>query len=130
MKKKKDEYLVYNNPSNNADFYYKNGKLHREAGPAIVINKDIEKYSNLSDKKLYVRVNEPVVPERMVTEIIMGFKNEIEHVKRPWKPDFSFYFLEGKPYTKEEHAALVLEKELSETSSLNQSQQKTKKLKI
>jgi hypothetical protein len=38
----KDEYLVYTS-QNNDTFYFKNRKLHRENGPAIVCRKDKNK---------------------------------------------------------------------------------------
>lgn len=128
MKKKKDKYVVYSNPNNNVDFYYKNKKLHREDGPAIVIHKDKDKdkYSNLSDKKLYEVVTEPVVPETMVTHIVMGYRNDIEYITKPWKPDHSAYYLENKQYEKQEFDALILEKELSHTTTPI----KNKKLKL
>lgn len=128
MKKKKDEYLVYNNPNSNADFYYKNKLLHREAGPAIVVHGDTDKYSNLSDKKLYKRVTEPVVPQKMVTYIEQYYQKEIRFVEKPFIPSCSKYFLDDKDYLKEEFDALVLEKELSHTMPINQA--KAKRLKI
>lgn len=128
MKKKKDEYLVYNNPNSNADFYYKNKKLHREAGPAIVINKDKDKYSNLSDYKLYKRVTEPVVPETMLTYVVQDYQQDIKFVKRPFIPHCSAYLLEGRDYEKAEFDAIILEKELSKTTPITQVQ--TKRLKI
>jgi hypothetical protein len=128
MKKKKDEYLVYNNPNSNADFYYKNKQLHREMGPAIVVHKDKDKYSNLSDKKLYKRVTEPVVPETMITHIVQDYQNDIKFIKKPFVPYCSAYLLEGKDYEKQEFDAIILEKELSQVVPNNPI--KVKKLKI
>jgi hypothetical protein len=58
--KSNDKYELYINKSG-VIFYYKNKKLHREAGPAIVIARDAEKYANLEDKDLYKKSISPIV---------------------------------------------------------------------
>jgi hypothetical protein len=59
-KNQKDQYQLYIN-SNGVRFYYKNKKLHREDGPAIVIPKDVEKYSQLKDNTLYKKSIAPII---------------------------------------------------------------------
>lgn len=50
---KEDEYLVFVRKGDGSRFYYKNRKMHREAGPAIVCPTEIEKYTGLSDEGLH-----------------------------------------------------------------------------
>lgn len=58
--KSKDQYELYINKSG-VIFYYKNKKLHREFGPAIVIPRDAERYTNLEDKDLYKKSISPII---------------------------------------------------------------------
>lgn len=60
MINKKDQYELYINKSG-VIFHYKNKKLHRESGPAVVIAKDVEKYVHLEDKLLYKKSISPIV---------------------------------------------------------------------
>ncbi len=73
---KKDEYLVYTRKDGTI-FHYKNKKLHRDAGPAVVVPKDIEKYSNLGDKDLYKKSISPVIDHK--DNGIMKYINDMEN---------------------------------------------------
>lgn len=101
----KDEYLVYTSGTHDT-FYFKNGKLHREDGPAIVCRKDKSKknFEGLKDEALYTRVSEPVEQnDDMLFYII--------HC------DSSYYY-EGVRYNnKQEMSAILLKKELNNNVS-------------
>jgi len=71
-----DQYLVYAR-NDGTMFYYKNKKLHRDAGPAIVIAKDIQNYSNLGDEDLYKKSISPVI-DHSEDNGIMKYINDIE----------------------------------------------------
>lgn len=85
-------------------FYYKNGLLHREAGPAIVSAYNISrikpnKYPHLNDSHLYKQeiVNE-IAPKNYIgiqitEEGQQGLCHEITD---------AVYYLEGEPYTKKQ----------------------------
>jgi vacuolar-type H+-ATPase subunit I/STV1 len=101
----KDEYLVYTS-HNNDTFYFKNRKLHREDGPAIISHKDKSKgtFDGLKDRVLYTRVSEPVEPNEQNDEILF----ESYHLS-------SEYFLEGVRFkSKQEMYASIINNELNE----------------
>jgi len=127
IRKVKDEYLVYRNPRNNADYYYKNKQLHREDGPAIVVEDEKDLYSNLSDKNLYKRVNEQVVEEVFEVYSECNYNGDITTGKRYFNPKSSCYYLNAIEYSKEELYAFILEKELNK--EINNKKQ-IKKLKL
>ncbi len=113
----KDEYLVYIDEGK-THRYYKNKKLHREAGPAYVCTIDVEKYTNLSDEDLYKKVYEPVVPKIKGTQPL-DINGEIFLIySSPIKSTYygSYYYLEGIKYSKEDFEKIMfknnLEKEL------------------
>lgn len=110
--KKQDEYIVkiYDDGTR---FYYKNNKLHREAGPAIINSKHVEYYINLVDEHLYKEVHQktPKKEGKMIT--IETESGPIITYEGPIEYHYSTeYYLEGKPYKKEEFDAILLEKEL------------------
>ncbi len=112
-KKVKDEYLVYTNPKDNTDYYYKNGQLHREEGPAILVENDKHLYSNLSDKKLYKQITGVLTEEMTETVSERNWNEEIKTYQRPIYYWSSRYYLDNKEYKKEEFYSLMLEKELN-----------------
>lgn len=142
-----DEYLVYTK-SIGTKLYYKNKKLHREAGPAIVIPEDIDKYKQLSDSDLYIPTDQPV---ETVTVKSNDEKRDdstkittMKILKQRWSSlpliytledpieynydFFSSYWLEGKSYSKEEFTSIMLKKEMEQ--ELPTSEHQPKKLKV
>jgi hypothetical protein len=98
-----DEYLVYTYYKNTC-FYFKNKKLHREEGPAIVSPKDKTKrlFEKLKDESLYTRVFEPVYPNEQ-NEVLLF---DIHYL-------ISCYYWDGVEYkSKEEMHAIKLHEEL------------------
>jgi len=108
-------------------FYYKNDKLHREAGPAIVYRSNRRKFITLIDEDLYKQeVILENVPENYETNHIVenpvGLCPEIT---------VAVYYLEGEPYTKNDFEKLKtiidLNKELgNELPQNNMNSQNTK----
>jgi hypothetical protein len=113
-----DEYLVYTG-HHNTTFYFKNKKLHREAGPAIICRKDNnkKKFEGLKDESLYTRVFEPIAQNEMLFNVIYCD---------------SCYYLDDVRHTEQEFNNLVkikqLNKELQE--DLPRNKKETKSLKI
>lgn len=143
----KDEYLVYTKPVG-TKLYYKNKKLHREAGPAIVIPEDLDKYSQLSDSDLYIPTDQPVetitvksndekrdASTKITTMKILKRRRSslplIYSLEDPIEYNYDFfssYWLEGKNYSKEEFTSIMLKKEMEQ--ELPTSEYQPKKLKI
>ncbi len=115
-----DEYIVCIEEDGH-HFYYKNGKLHREVGPAYFGALHEKEYTNLSDEKLYKKVFVYTVDEKQYTVPINSDPDSVRISYRPLKAN---YHLEGKQYNEKEFAAIQLEKELP---SINAN---SKKLKI
>jgi hypothetical protein len=116
-----DEYLVYTG-HHNTTFYFKNKKLHREAGPAIICRKDNnkKKFEGLKDESLYTRVFEPIEQnEEMLFHVIYCDSN---------------YYLDGVRYptANEMHKARTekAKNELAEELSANETVKIPKKIKI
>lgn len=103
----KDEYLMYLR-RDGTRFYCKGKKLHRESGPAIVVAKDFEKYSNLADEYLYKEIS-CSYPE--LAQLSLK-KNKVSTKVMSVYSD-SHYFLDGIEYAKAEFNAIILTKELS-----------------
>jgi hypothetical protein len=142
-----DEYLVYTKENGNK-LYYKNKKLHREVGPAIVILEDIEKYTNLSDENLYLPTDKPVNAINIIANKIKQGKNKItqlvqlksrysslpkiytleDPVEYPFGELASTYWLEGKNYSKEDFDRIILKQEMD--LELSKSLSQPKKLKV
>lgn len=144
----KDEYLVYTQ-FDGSRFYYKNKKLHREVGPAIVIYKDIAQYTNLSDETLYIPTDKPVeIIEIKGTDKSQGKTTQIVKIAHLKKKNLSLpktysfedpieytygnptstYWLEGINYSQQEFTSIMLKKEI-EKELLKQEGQ-SKKLKL
>lgn len=117
-------YQVYTDPNNKKMHYYKNGKYHREAGPAVVIADDIEKYSNLSDKDLYKPIDFP----RLDSAINPFRETNIIQLVVNLMMESSKYFLEGIQYSEQEFNALILKKELDNQLQTNNAITKKPKL--
>lgn len=126
-----DEYIVKKcSYGKGVYFYYKNGKLHRENGPAIVSSYDIGRIKGRKpkDESLYKEeiVKESVPIEHMNIHIVddsPGLCPEIYPAT---------YYLEGQAYTKKQFdelkAKIDIKNELS--SELSVTLSKTKKAKI
>ena len=102
----KDNYVV-NIKSDGTSYYFKNGLLHRENGPAIINATDKEKYSNLLDESLYIK--------EITTHLQEATYLEEEDL---WEyPVYLFiatsYYLNGIKYSKDEFVARKFRKELA-----------------
>jgi hypothetical protein len=109
----KDEYLVYTR-NDRTRFYYKNKKLHREAGPAVVIYEEYNKYLNLGDENLYKRTTESVEKTNSDDFLVECLPNgNFVVLKDP--PIYyltSYYYLNGIEYTEQEFNAIILKEKL------------------
>jgi hypothetical protein len=100
--------------------YLKNGKLHREAGPAIFRFQEKDKYSYEKDKNLYKNETKKI---DAITKIrILANVGDINNKKGV------SYYLEGKYYSKKEFDIFTFNKELTEELSINKANHK--KIKI
>lgn len=102
----KDNYVL-SIKSDGTLYYFKNGLLHRENGPAIINSMDKGKDLNLSDESLYTKEITPYSKEATYLE-----DDEL------WEyPVYLFistsYYLNGIQYSKEEFTARKLRKELA-----------------
>jgi hypothetical protein len=126
-----DEYIVKKcSYGKGVYFYYKNGKLHREEGPAIVSSYDIGRIKGRKskDEVLYKEkiIHEAVPPGHTNTAIIedpSGLCPEI---------NMAVYYLEGQPYSKKDFKEIKtkidMKNELSKELSLNESNIKKNKI--
>lgn len=114
---KADEYLFYWRDKGEmfeTVYYYKNGKLHRDAGPAIASFSDIYKYKNL-DSHLY---KESLVP--IFNPTISDFIQEtspdgniiVKEEEIPLVYIDSCYYLDDKEYSKKAFRKLKSKKVL------------------
>lgn len=128
-----DEYVFYDK-EDGARFYFKNKKLHREAGPAIVVPNEREKYINLIDESLYKPI--PVVKTQSISSqsYYEDVFSENGSVYRPnliynlYAVPKSEYYLDGTNYPEKKFNVLVLKNQLE--NQLGQQQNTTKKTKI
>jgi hypothetical protein len=121
LSENKDEYIIEDDGFSLK--FKKNGKLHREEGPAILWKLNEDQYPNFKEKQLYkVKVKSVKLKDQLPILI--------PHIMIK---DISDY-LEGRNYTKKDFDILVdklkLKKELNSELNPNQSNTKTKKLKI
>lgn len=123
-----DEYVLKKySDGYGACFFYKNGLLHREAGPAYISEEEIEdnpSLLNIGDEHLY---KEEIYKTRQPE----GFNETIVFEKNYF--NIRLHYLSGIPYSNEEFKIIKekmdLQKELS--NSLDKSQLiNTKKIKI
>jgi hypothetical protein len=121
----KDEYIVYINDYKTR-YYYKNGKLHREAGPAVVRGSHIENYQGLVDKYPYKEIL------LHTYEAPKGYESQDLQYEDNLSWYTAMYYLEGKPYSQKEFEkiklALDLNNELSSELASNQSNHKKSKI--
>lgn len=118
-----DEYILKRGfGGDGAYFFYKNGLLHREAGPAYISEEEIEHNPqglNIVDEHLYKK---EIVESRWPD----GFKEELVFQK-----DYYIvlsHYLFGIPYSKKEFDILLLHNQLDK--ELDSNDVKDKKLKI
>lgn len=111
----KDKYQVYIRKEGTR-VYYKNGLIHREAGPAVVRVEDIELYTNLSDKGLHEETFKQVANDMFCAS------------HKDYKSNVSSYFLEGKLYEQDEFDIIIFNKRLEKELPL--SELNDKKVKI
>lgn len=98
----KDFYVVKKGSNGNgAYFYYKNGLLHREAGPAIVTVSNMEELTSLGDEYLY---QEEILSTQFPEGYIVERQNEIQNINGNLTLVFAIamFYLEGKPYTQQD----------------------------
>lgn len=125
-----DEYIFFINQYKTR-FYYKNKKLHRGVGPAVVIFEDQDKYSHLEDLDLYNQVFEPVIAahpnnkdlnikEYLVFDGI-HFINELPHIPGMISHyRFSTYYWDGRPCSREQFEIIKLRSELENEMFINE----------
>lgn len=117
--------------ANGDHFYYKNGLLHREAGPAILSRFKRRFFQNLGDEGLYKEeILQGNSPSDYEPEIITELSENIDNISDTMM--VAIYYLEGQAYTSDEFkdikAKLDLKKELY--SELDSSSNSIKKAKI
>lgn len=108
----KDNYIVKRTRNGTgACFFYKNGTLHREAGPAIVTLSNREHFLQLGDEELYKE-------EHISTDFPDGYSYEYlqqEEIIDGHLAKFTtipIFYLNGQPYTEEEFNKIKLTLEL------------------
>lgn len=118
-----DEYVLKRGfGGDGAYFFYKNGLLHREAGPAYISEEEIEEnssYLNIVDEGLYKK-------EIMELRWPDDFKEEIVFEKNYYR--VLSHYLFGQPYSEEEFNIIVAKNQLDKNLDTNNTKQK--KLKI
>jgi hypothetical protein len=104
-------------------YFYKNGLLHREIGPAIIIGATKDDLINLEDSHLYKQeiIKAGFPPNysiKFLLESMPGTTNSETQVVN------ATYYLKGEPYTEEEFmeakAKLDLKKDLDNELSITQ----------
>lgn len=95
------------NKTTETRYYYKDGKLHREKGPAIVHQDNKEKFTNLGDEQLYKEI--------YLETGIGAYKSYFRVVDNSLRIRLfpHNYYLEGKGYSEIEFIAKQLDKEMS-----------------
>lgn len=97
----KDQYVV--RTINKFVCHYKNGKLHREAGPAIYSLKAKSKYDDLEDKNLYQPSTIlPFSIGNLPVSIGLNMGSQKE----------AYYYIDGVSYTDKEFNSLLEKKDL------------------
>lgn len=121
----KDEYLV--EIFDGSKYYFKNGKLHRENGPAITP----ENYRNFGDEHLY---KEEIVQSgkgKYITYTGIGSRGEKVLFFVNWTIAYTLkksHYLNGQPYSPEQFPKALAQYQLNQELPLNNTQ--TKKVKI
>jgi hypothetical protein len=118
-----DNYVV-NIKSDGTSYYFKNGLLHRENGPAITNPLDKDKYLNLSDETLYIKeITSHLQESTYLEEDDLGDSPVQLFIA-------TSYYLNGMKYSKEEFIARKLKKELILELFHNQGIVQIKKTKV
>jgi hypothetical protein len=105
--KNKDEYIIEDD--GHSYTFKKNGRIHREEGPAYFSYGNINKneYLNLEDKYLYKFKQIPSDKRELL------FESEMKRLKYElWQAGKIHYFLEGEEYSKEEFEKIKARKDL------------------
>lgn len=106
-------------------YYFKDGLLHRENGPAIISEKHKEQYLNLGDEDLYKpsQSGTSVIDDRLLAFILLS------HAATP---EINFYYLNGVHHTEEEFNSILDKKKLHKdlNNDLISNQNNSKKLKV
>jgi len=127
-----EEYIVQKCKNGKGSlFFYKNGLLHREAGPAIVTFPNRKTLTKLGDENLYKeKIVKSDFPEHYSPDPID--KSELINGKIALIHSIAIFYLEGKPYSQEEFEQIkgtfILKNELSK--ELLESDKLTKKVKL
>lgn len=108
--------------------YFKNDKLHREAGPAAYLFEDKHKYTNLEDEDLY-KQGIPQFKSR-IEMMFLEYELNIANIGKTGNP--LHYYLEGKSYEKEAFDAIIEKNRIKDelATELLVTPIKTKKAKI
>ncbi len=124
----KDEYIlkIYEN-GKGAHYYYKNGKLHREAGSAILNPLEVKMYTDEPDKNLY---RKEIVPDMSPNKTQgndpfgLGIKTMYYSIAQ--------LYLEGVRYNRPEFEKMVkiLQEKRQLEAELNTNSEKPTKLKL
>lgn len=102
-----DNYVVKKcGGANGTHFYYKNGLLHREAGPAILSRYKRKFFSNLGDEGLY---KEEILQEDQPSDYDIDIINELEENVDDIMDMVvvAKYYLEGQAYASHEFKDIV-----------------------
>jgi hypothetical protein len=105
---KEDEYTIYIR-QDGVQFYCKNGKFHRESGPAIVSVKDKDRYAKLLEENMYKEKLSSYVQLARLSLKLKKVPTEVMSAKSDTR-----YFLNNVEYSKQEFNAITLQKELSQ----------------
>jgi hypothetical protein len=107
--------------------YFKNGKLHRESGPAAYLFEDKHKYINLEDKDLYKQG----IPQKSRVEM-MFLEYDLNIANAGKTDNHPHYYLEGQNYEKEVFDVIIEKNKIKEelSTELSLTTVSAKKIKI
>jgi hypothetical protein len=107
-------------------YFYKNGLLHREEGPAVLLGLNEDSFYKIKGRKLY---KEEFIPYKFPPGYEIKYVNSRSPAIKP-----ASYYLNNEPYTEEEFnnikSKLALKNELNNELPCSQSNTNTKKNKI
>jgi len=110
-----DEYIVkiYNkNIFNEGDYYfYKNGLLHREEGPAIMVQFSRDKFNSLKDKDLY---KEETIPSKCPNDYEFKYLEDYTTITGI---SVARHYLDGMHYSKKEFENIKFRQDLKDELS-------------
>lgn len=108
-------------------FFFKNGKLHREAGPAVLTAKTRENLPQFGDEHLY---KEEVLEERQPDNYKTLFFESVEGNGSRIVSIAAYHYIEGEAYREEEFEIIKAKNDLENELNNNPSIIKNKKPKI